>query len=77
MEAHEIDLLEKETQEELISERLEAYKSIMIDRIQDALVNNKDICDIINEIDLEFDDYINLEFGYINECIIEAAKGLK
>jgi hypothetical protein len=77
MEAHERALLEKEHNEEIINERLEAYKVIMIDRLRDALKNNEDICDVINELDLEFDDYINLEFDYINECIIEAVKGLK
>jgi hypothetical protein len=77
MEAYKIDLLEKELKEELIIERLEAYKAVMIARLQDAFIKNEDICDVINELDLEFDDYINLEFGYINECIIEAAKGLK
>jgi hypothetical protein len=77
MEAHEKDLLEKELNDEIIAEKLEAYKVTMVDRLRDVIKNNGDICDVINSLDLEFDDYINLEFDYINECLIEAVKGLK
>lgn len=68
--------LDKQYQDEKNYElKWTSFKTDAIKRVKDCFENNGDLVDLINELDLEFDDYDNLSNEQINEIVLEAVKG--
>ena len=70
MESHEIDHNKKEQEELNAHYQYEAFKPDSIDRISECFENNGDLVDLINTIDLEYDEYESLTNEQINEIVL-------
>ena len=78
MERHEIEQLRREEQEDKIQAMLEEVKPYCIDKLTGCLKEQESLMDTIEALCIELDkDDIFIDDCYINECVIEAVKGLK
>jgi len=67
--------LDKQYQDEKEYElKWNSFKSDAVNRVEECLGNNGDLVDLINDLDLEFDDYDSLTNEQINEIVLSATK---
>jgi len=76
LQPHEVALSHKE-QDELNAEiAYEAFKPDAIERVKECLDNDGDLMDLINTLDLEYDEYENLSNEQINEIVFSATSSI-
>jgi len=73
LQSHEIDYNKKEQVERNRELQYQAFKYDAVSRITRCFEGNGDLVDLINDLDLEFDDYDSLTNSEINEIVIEGA----
>lgn len=77
LERHELEDLHREKQDYEQTLRWEAFKPDAIAQIKECLEKDGDLLDLINDLDLHYDEYDSLTNKDINQLVIEAVMSMK
>lgn len=77
MERHELQDIHREAQDIQQTMRWEAFRSDSVYQITDCLEKGEDLVDLLNDLDLHFDEYDSLTNEQVNTLVIEAVKAMK
>ncbi len=74
MERHEIEMNKREQDEANRNIAWTSFREYAVDMVADCLKEDGDLLDLINDLDLEYDQYDSLENKDINAIICDAVK---
>ena len=77
MERHEIEDQHREAKDYEATLRWEAFRPDAVEQIKECLESGGDLRDLINTLDLNYDEYDSLTNSEINLIIIEAVRLIK
>jgi len=72
MERHEIEDIRREAQDIEQTMKWEAFRPNAVEMIAECLRNDGDLVDLINDLDLNYDEYNSLTNSDINTLVIDA-----
>ena len=77
MERHELEDINREAKDIEHTLRWEAFRPDAIFQVKECLENNGDLVDLLNELDLNYDEYDSLTNSEINEIVTKAVLNMK
>lgn len=77
LQRHELDDLHTEAQDYEQTLRWNSFKPDAVAQVTECLEKGGDLLDLINNLDLNYDEYDSLTNKEVNEIVIEAVKGMK
>lgn len=77
LERHELEDQHREQQDYEQTLRWEAFRPDAVAQIKECLEKDGDLVDLINDLDLNYDECDSLTNSEINKLVIEAVKAMK
>lgn len=77
LERHKLEDLHREQQDYEQTLRWNAFRPDAVAQIKECLEKGEDLMDLLNDLDLHYDEYDSLTNKEVNELVIEAVRGMK